>query len=89
MTPQTEKTDKQKKVQLILQVSGVAFMSMYFIANSKPYLNSYDYIKQSLMLSFIVVNLFVSIRYKLLNIKITLIYALIALCLIVYRIYLR
>lgn len=89
MIPQTEKTDKQKKVQLILQVSGVAFMSMYFIANSNPNINSHDYIKQSLMLSFIVVNLFVSIRYKLLNVKLMLIYASIALCLIMYRIYLH
>jgi len=89
MTPQTEKTDKQKKVQLILQVSGVAFMTIYFIANSNPNINSHDYIRQSLMFSFIVLNLFVSIRYKLLNIKITLIYALIALGLIMYRIYLR
>ena len=89
MTPQTEKTDKQKKVQLILQVSGVAFMTIYFIANSIPNINSHDYIRQSLMFSFIVLNLFVSIRYKLLNIKITMIYALIALCLIMYRIYLH
>jgi len=89
MTPQTEKTDKQKKVQLILQVSGVAFMTIYFIANSNPNINSHDYIRQSFMFSFIVLNLFVSIRYKLLNIKTTLIYALIALGLIMYRIYLR
>jgi len=89
MTPQSEKSGKQKKVQLILQVSGVAFMTIYFIANSNPNINSHDYIRQSLMFSFIVLNLFVSIRYKLLNIKITLIYALIALGLIIYRIYLR
>jgi len=89
MTPQTEKTDKQKKVQLILQVSGVAFMTIYFIANSNPNINSHDYIRQSFMFSFIVLNLFVSIRYKLSNIKITMIYALIALGLLLYQMYLR
>jgi len=89
MTPQSEKSGKQKKAQLILQVSGVAFMTIYFIANSNPNINSHDYIRQSLIFSFIVLNLFVSIRYKLLNIKTTLIYALIALGLIMYRIYLR
>jgi len=89
MTPQSEKSGKQKKAQLILQVSGVAFMTIYFIANSIPNINNHDYIRQSFMFSFIVLNLFVSIRYKLLNIKTTLIYALIALGLIMYRIYLR
>jgi hypothetical protein len=89
MTPQTEKTDKQKKVLLILQVSGVAFMTIYFIANSNPVINSHFYIRQSLMFSFIIVNLFVSIRFKLLNVKLMLIYALIALGLIIYRIYLK
>jgi hypothetical protein len=89
MTPQSEKSGKQKKAQLILQVSGVAFMTIYFIANSNPNINSHDYIRQSLMFSFIVLNLFVSIRYKLLNIKITLIYALIALGLLLYQMYLR
>lgn len=89
MTPQAEKTVLQKKVQLILQVCGVIFMTIYFSANSNPNINSHDYIRQSLMFSFIVLNLFFSIRYKLLNIKITLIYALIALGLLLYQMYLR
>jgi hypothetical protein len=81
--------EKQKRARLILQISGVSFLIIYFISKFNHVLDSHIFVRQFLLCAYGIVSLFISFRYKLLNIKITLIYALIALGLLLYQMYLR
>jgi hypothetical protein len=82
-------SEKQKRARLILQISGVTFLIIYFISTFNHVLDSHILVRQFLLCAYGIVSLFISFRYKLLNIKLTLIYALIALGLLLYQIYLR
>jgi len=81
--------EKQKRARLILQISGVSFLIIYFISKFNHVLDSHIFVRQFLLCAYGIVSLFISFRYKLLNNKLTFLYALIALGLLLYQMYLR
>jgi hypothetical protein len=81
--------ENQKKAKLVLKVSGVIFIAIYCIITFCHLFDNHNFLMQYFVYGFATINFIIAIKYKLLNSSVTFVYTLIALCLIMYRIYLH